>query len=359
MIVVNCRHLTQETTGVQRFAGHIAQNLAELRDDLVFVAPRGTVAQPDGYPVETVGRLQGHAWEQIDLPAHLRRLGNPLLLNLMSTAPIFYRNKVMTAHDITYVRHPESFSRAFRIFYGVAVPPALRRSHRILTVSAFSKQEISAHFDLPPGAFAVIPNAVDRRFIPRPRVKAEKPGNGQPYLLAVSSPNRHKNFESLVAAYGRSGLHPEVGLTVVGSVNRSFRDTGLASAATLPGVTFTGRVSDAELIGLYQNATAFVFPSLYEGFGIPILEAQASGTPVLASDRASLPEVLRDSAVFFDPLDVDQIAAQMVAITSSEQLRRKLSADGLANVSRFSWKNSARLVSHLLDEVLTARPGRA
>ncbi|WP_422933362.1 glycosyltransferase family 4 protein [Sinomonas sp. P47F7] len=346
-------------TGVQRFAEQIIRTLAAQREDLVFVAPRGFTPSEAGYPVEAIGRLRGHAWEQIDLPAYLHRSGSPLLLNLMSTAPVFYRNKVMTAHDITYIRHPESFSRAFRMFYGVAVPPALRRSRKILTVSEFSRREISACFGLDSGAFAVVPNAVDGQFAPRSSGSVGSADEGPRYLLAVSSPNRHKNFENLIAAYLRSGLHPSVGLTLVGSRNRSFRDTGVTSGATLPGVTFAGRVSDEHLIRLYQGATAFVFPSLYEGFGIPVLEAQAAGAPVLAANRASLPEVLQDSAILFDPLNVDQIAARMVEVVSSEQLRHQLREKGLANAARFSWKNSARIVSDLLDGLSTGSPTTA
>jgi glycosyltransferase involved in cell wall biosynthesis len=343
LIVVNCRHLTQEITGVQRFAEQIIRNLAVQRTDLVFVAPQGFTQSDAGYPVEAVGRLRGHAWEQIDLPRYLRRQGNPLLLNLMSTAPVYYTNKVMTAHDITYIRHPESFSRRFRALYGAIVPPALRRSHHILTVSEFSRSEISSHFGLDPERFIVVPNAVDTRFSPCAD-RAE--GTAKPYLLTVSSTNRHKNFNAMVRAYQKSRLFPETELKVVGSHNRSFSDTG---ASTGHGVTFLGRVSDERLIELYRGATAFVFPSLYEGFGIPVLEAQASGTPVLAAGVASLPEVLGDSALFFDPHDVDQIAKRITQVATSANLREDLRGLGLKNVARFSWERSAQIVSNVLD----------
>lgn len=352
MIVVNCRHLTQETTGVQRFAEHIVRGLAAQRDDLVFVAPRGFVPSDAGYPVEAVGRFRGHVWEQIDLPRYLARRGNPPLLTLLNTAPVLYGNKVMTVHDITFVRHPESFSRAFRAFYGAVLPPALRRSRHLLTVSEFSRREISGQFGLDPELFTVVPNAVDERFSTHPMESETTPS---PYLLAVSSPNRHKNFEAMILAYQESGLYPETELKVVGSRHRSFTDSGV-SESDVPGVTFLGRVTDEHLISLYRGATAFVFPSMYEGFGIPVLEAQAAGTPVISSHAASLRDVLRDSALLFDPRDVGQMARKMREVVASTELRENLRQRGRENVARFSWAQSASIVSAVLDSITDRRP---
>lgn len=345
MIVVNCRHLTQKTTGVQRFAEQIIRTLAKEREDLVFVAPRGFTPSESGYPVKAIGMLQGHAWEQIDLPRYLRKQGNPLLVNLMSTAPVFYPNKVMTAHDITYIRHPESFSRTFRALYALIVPPALRRSRNVITVSQFSRNEIAHQFSLDPSIFTVVHNAVDSRFSPQIELREQ---DRTPYFLAVSSPNRHKNFEAMIEAYRQSSLSPQFELKVVGEQNRSFADTS-SDRRDVTGVSFTGRVSDSELISLYRGAFAFVFPSLYEGFGIPVLEAQACGSPVLSTNAASLPEVLADSALYFNPYDAADLANRMKEIVASASLRDELRARGLENVTRFSWELSAQKVGQLLD----------
>ena len=352
MIVLNARFLTQRTTGIQRFATEITRELLVLRSDVVLAAPRGPI-DPAGLPtsrIVRVGRLTGHAWEQIDLPLFARRR-DAVLLGLASTGPVWYRPQVSTHHDITWVRHPESFGRRFRAVYGFVVPRLIARSDHLLTVSAFSRGEIAAHFAAPSESFTVVPNAADGRFRP---AADDAPGTTGRYLLAVSSPNAHKNFARMLAAFARfSVAHPDVELRVVGSQARAFARQEYAEAGER--VRFLGRVDDDDLAALYRGAVAFVFPSLYEGFGIPPLEAQQCGCPVIAARAASLPEVLGDSAVFVDPYDVDDLANAMTRIVGDEALRERLSRDGLRNARRFSWRASAERVSRVLDDVAVRR----
>lgn len=346
MIVVNARFLTQNTTGIQRFATEITRELLTLRSDVVLAAPRSTIdlAGLDPAALQRVGRLTGHAWEQVELPLFARRQ-RALLLGLASTGPVWYRPQVSTHHDITYVRHPESFGRRFRALYGVIVPRVIAHSAHLLTVSSFSRDEIARHFGAAPESFTVVANAADARF--RPDAEA---ASGR-YLLAVSSPNAHKNFARMIEAFQRlSRTHPDVELRVVGRQARSFSrqdyDGGTAR------VRFLGRVDDDGLAALYRGARAFVFPSLYEGFGIPPLEAQQCGCPVIAARAASMPEVLGDSALFVDPYDVDDIARAMSAVLDDPRVRDRLVAEGRRNAARFSWRASAERVSRVLDDVL-------
>lgn len=349
MIVINARFLTQHVTGIQRFASEISRELLALRSDVVLAAPRGLTPREGFHDrrIVRVGRLSGHAWEQIELPLFARHRG-AVLLDLTSTGPVWYAPQVSTHHDITWLRHPESFDRRFRAVYRMVVPRLIARSDRLLTVSEFSKGEIATFFDAPAEKFTVVPNAADARF--RPDGEAA-PGR---YLLAVSSPNAHKNFARMLAAFARfSTTHPDVELRVVGSQTHAFARQEYA----VPGerVRFLGRIDDDELTALYRGALAFVFPSLYEGFGIPPLEAQQCGCPVIAARAASLPEVLDDSALFIDPYDVDDIANAMTRVVEDAALREHLSRDGLRNAQRYSWRASAERVSRVLDEVVEAR----
>lgn len=349
MIVVNARFLTQRTTGIQRFATEITRELLQIRSDLILAVPRGDIDTAGLDPDRTVpvGRRRGHAWEQLDLPMYARRLGHPLL-NLASTGPVWYRPQVSTHHDITYVRHPESFGRRFRAVYGLIVPRLIARSAGLLTVSEFSRGEISAHFGVDPERFTVIHNGADARFRPG-RAFADRP-----YLLAVSSLNAHKNFDRMLAAFALfSRTHPGVELRVVGSQTNSFARQRFDD----PGhrVRFLGRVDDEHLTELYRGALAFVFPSLYEGFGIPPLEAQQCGCPVIAARAASLPEVLGHSAVYVDPYDEKDMAAAMTRVADDGELRAQLVEAGLANAARFSWRRSAERVSDVIDDVLLHR----
>lgn len=349
MIVVNARFLTQKTTGIQRFATEITRELLELRSDVVLAAPRGTIdlAGLDPAALQRVGRLSGHAWEQVDLPLFARRQ-RALLLGLASTGPVWYRPQVSTHHDITYVRHPESFGRRFRALYGVIVPRLIAHSAHLLTVSDFSRTEIAQYFGVAPETFTVVANAADERFRPRGPGADAAPGR---YLLAVSSPNAHKNFARMIEAFQRiSRAHPDVELRVVGGQTRSFSRQEYGDRTSR--VRFLGRVDDDELAELYRGALAFVFPSLYEGFGIPPLEAQRCGCPVIAARAASMPEVLGDSALFVDPYDVDDIARAMSTLIDDPRVRDRLVAEGARNAARFSWRASAERVSRVLDDVL-------
>ncbi|WP_296262383.1 MULTISPECIES: glycosyltransferase family 4 protein [unclassified Pseudomonas] len=350
MIVINARFLTQELRGVQRFAEQTCLALKELRDDLVFVAPHDIKMHDTARAlnVQCIGSRTGHLWEQLDLPLYLRRQGNPLLISLCSTAPLFYGNQIATHHDVTYVRHPESYTRAFRLLYRTMTPIMLSRIKALLTVSNFSKGEISQFYDYPEKKIFVVPNAVSGAFQPGPPLT-----NQAHYLLAVSSPSAHKNFSRMIQAFLMLRGHDDLQLHIVGGASDVFADDNLQRLASRdPRIRFLGRLSDEQLIEQYQGATAFIFPSLYEGFGIPPLEAQACGCPVLAANAASIPEVLQASALYFDPIDVTHMTAAMERILTDLPLRQSLRRRGLNNVARFSWDESARRVSQRIDTLL-------
>ncbi|ASM11270.1 glycosyltransferase family 4 protein [Serratia marcescens] len=348
MIYVNARFLTQDVTGVQRFAQQICLALNELRDDIVFLAPNKVkhhdLAQI--LKVKLIGSSSGHQWEQKDLPAYLAAQGSPLLLNLSNTAPLFYKNKIVTHHDVTYKRYPQSYSWKFRLLYNCFVPLMLRNSKMLLTVSNFSKQELNATYGYPLDNIHVIHNAAGSMFYPR---KGEVPAC-QPYLLAVSSPNYHKNFHGLISAFSQWENPNGVKLKIIGSANENFNS--MAHSLSADNVEFIGRVSDEQLIELYSNALAFVFPSLYEGFGIPPLEAQACGCPVISSNAASLPEVLGESALYFSPDNIVEITSCITRIAEDNGLRQRLIQRGSENIKRFSWDISANKINELINNIL-------
>lgn len=354
MIVINARFLTQELRGVQRFAEQICLALQGQRQDLVFVTPAGIRMHDTARQLQAqvIGSHEGHLWEQLDLPRYLRRQGHPLLLSLGATGPLFYRNQIATHHDITYIRHPHSYSWQFRTAYRLMTPLLLKRLKTLITVSQFSKREIGQFYKVAAHKILVVPNAVGDDFQPG------APAQATPrYLLAVSSPSAHKNFNRMIQAFLRLPGFDQVQLRIVGNGGAIFADPSLeALASSDPRVHFLGRLSDEQLIEQYQGAAAFVFPSLYEGFGIPPLEAQACGCPVLAANAASIPEVLQSSALYFDPLDVDHISRAMALALNNLNIRQHLRTLGLHNVSRFSWEDSARLISERLDQVQALQP---
>ncbi|MGV0240217.1 glycosyltransferase family 4 protein [Klebsiella aerogenes] len=347
-IFINGRFLTQHITGVQRFAVEIAKQLVAKRENIFIVVPDiQKIVDPTMLKkfniVEAKGG-DGHFWEQIILPFFLKKNGNPLLINLMNTAPAFYKNQVVTHHDVTYVRYPDSYPFRFRLLYKTLTPFFFNNAKKIITVSEFSKGEISEVYKIDKSKIDVVYNAVKEDFIldtSLPKIPQDNK-----YILAVSSQNYHKNFHGLIEAFEHAEL--DYNLKIIGHKAKAFTSVDLTKENQR--IEYLGRVSDVELIDLYRNASAFIFPSLYEGFGIPPLEAQACGCPVISSKSASMKEVLRDSAIFFDPENCADICNAMTTVLNDTDLQKDLIERGFNNVKRFSWENSASILLKIVED---------
>lgn len=320
-----------------------------MRPEVVLLAPPGDLysSEISGVPVRQVGRFRGHAWEQLDLPFSLaKNFRGSTLLSLGNTAPVFGRHQFVTHHDVTYLRFPYSYPYRFRLAYRLLAKLTLPRARAIITVSEFSRRDIAEAYKLPEDRLHVVYNAVDEVFARGDIEVGSDPA--KPYFLAVGSILPHKNIGLLLQAYSEYRMaNPDpADLVLVGS--RPAYST-FSAASDAEGVRWTGRVSDPELAVLYKEACALIFPSLYEGFGIPPVEAQALGCPVIASSAASMPEVLRDSALYFDPRDHRALAMAMGTVTADEQFRARLVAAGQENASRYSWRRSARRVLDVIE----------
>jgi glycosyltransferase involved in cell wall biosynthesis len=347
MIFVNARFLTQPISGVQRYAIEISLQLKKIGVDVRFISPKNIIHKglAEELGVQIVGTLTGHLWEQIELPLYLKKQGSPLLLNLCNTAPIFYSNKVVTIHDVAFERFPKSFSWQFRYAYQLAIPKIVNSSKRLLTDSQFSRDEISELYKLDKNKIEIVHCAASGVFRIGDVQLSEK------YILAVSSLNYQKNFHALIQAFNLL-KDTDAKLYLVGAINKNFADHKLIKdIESNPNIQFLGRVEDDELVKLYSNAQCFVYPSLYEGFGIPPLEAQACGCPVIASNAASLPEVCGDSVVYCDPYRVDDIADKIKRVLSDEALQNELRAKGFDNIKRFSWEKSAQQIINMIEEM--------
>ena len=290
-----------------------------------------------------MGSLHGHAWEQLELSRHC---GEDMLLNLCNTGPVTRRRQLVVLHDAAIVTHPATYSLAFRSWYRWLFTGLMRRAATVATVSKFSAGELMRHvggrasgIELIHGAGEhVLRAAADVRILERLGL------TGQRYVLAVGSRTPNKNLSGVVQA---AALLSDLGCKVVaagGSNSRVFGGVTLASDS----LVLAGYVTDGELRALYENAACFVFPSLYEGFGLPPLEAMHCGCPVVVSDRASLPEVCGPAAVYCDPADPADIAAKLRLVLTSESLRNELREAGLARAREYSWGRAALQLEHLL-----------
>lgn len=341
MLIVNARFLTQNITGVQRYAIEISKQLkAILNNQVLFVSPKNIIHNKIAEELEVcvVGKNRGHIWEQFDLPIYLTKNKSPLLLNLANTAPIFYRNKICAIHDIAYEKFPQTFNWKFRLFYKIAIPTIIKSSKRVLTVSNFSKDEILKLYEVQSNKIDVTYNAVNNTY------KNIFTNNEEKYILAVSSIHYQKNLHSLLDAFNKLN-NSNIKLFLVGEMNKNFTNLNLLEKiGSNNNIIFKGRVGDDELVRLYSNAICFVFPSFYEGFGIPPLEAQACGCPVACSNAASLPEVCGDSVVYFDPYSIEDMRDKIQMVLDNEKLRDELRVKGFENVKRFSWERSTERI---------------
>ncbi len=345
-IVVNARFLTQKISGVQRFAIELSLRLKKLMPEIIFVAPHNiyhhNLANQLG--VITVGITKGHLWEQIDLPLFLVKHGNPFLINLANTAPVFYKNKAATVHDLAIYDVPESYSFTFRLTYKILLPSIIKNSQKIFTVSSFSQSRIKDRFGVNP---AIIQNSVSSFFSAGASVDKEK------IILAVSSLDPKKNFSSLIEAFIKANLD-EYKLVIVGARNKLFDQVTLTSDNNIykDKIVFTGHISDHDLASLYQRASLFIYPSFYEGFGIPPLEAMASGCPTIVSDIPSLREVCGDASVYVNPYDTADIANKLKEVCYNSELQAYLHKKGLENIRRFSWEDSSIKLMHYISEAM-------
>ncbi|HEP0021401.1 TPA: glycosyltransferase family 4 protein [Klebsiella aerogenes] len=347
MVYINGRFLTQPITGVQRFAYELCLHLSRIRKDTVLLVPAMSLIKKDYILTElNVIELKGgsgHYWEQITLSLFLTKNNKALLVNLCNTGPAFYKNQIVTQHDISYIRFPHSFSRRFRFFYLLLTPLLLKNSKAIITVSDFSRNEISTYYKIGKSKIYVIPNAVGHLFS---MVNNCERNSGEEYYLTVSSVNYHKNLHGLVNALVESNV--DIKLKIIGGKTAAFKNVDICIHD--PRIIFLGRVTDEELVTLYQGAKAFIFPSFYEGFGIPPLEAQSCGCPVISSDRAAMKEVLDKSVFYFNPEVASEMINAIRFVNEDRVFREKLIEKGNENIKRFSWAESARKLNTLIED---------
>lgn len=349
MIYINGRFLTQPMTGVERFAYNICKALAGLHQPFTIVCPKAPIADcydVSGMDVVHYGFGNSHLWEQFVLPFFFIGKKDYVVLSFTGLGSILIRNKVMTVHDLSFLENPSWFSRAYYWWYKMMTPLAVRTSRHIITVSEFSKSEILRFYPfVKPSKVSVLYPAVDTRFF---QSFDSQDALQERFALTVSSLDPRKNFLRLVEAFeGIEGCK----LYIVGNANRVFGGKG-GKDLEKGNVKILGRVSDEELLRLYHQAECFIFPSIYEGFGLPPLEAMACGCPVITSDIPVQHEVCADAALYFDPYDVKSIHEAIVAYLKNTDTKKPLlKARGKDNVERFSWLKSAQDLILLTKEI--------
>lgn len=360
-IGINGRFLVAKRTGVQRAAFNLIRTLVEIDREnqyLIFTG-RGQLGRPEwNYPnvqvIESDLRegesFLNHVWEQFWLPILAHRHKVDLLHSPANVAPLFYRGvSVVHIHDLCFVVNPQWYSFTFRTVYNFIIPRLARRASRVITCSNNSKNDLLHFCRLTADKVSLVYWAVDDIFLKRATDASsardvEAKGLGE-FILYVGSLEPRKNINTLIKSYvqlRRSNPHLKPKLVLIGGESPLFADVQLRVKDYAGDIVFKGFIDDETLRAFYSKAALVAYPSLYEGFGLPPLEAMASGTPVITSDGSSIPEVVGEAAFMIDPRSVEQLTNAMVRLLTDKELRQKLVALGKIQVERFNWYRVAR-----------------
>ena len=355
-VFINGKFFDQPTTGAQRFAAEIVRALDALLSsshrltslEFVLLVPNGAGKNAPHFKHIRVVELAGfrsHLWEQVALPLFVR---NCFLINLSGSAPLFKRKQLFTIFDGAIFDFPQAYSRLFLAWYRLLFRIQARFAYGLVTLSEFSRDRLCKHLGIQIDRFGIIPCGVDHidQVIADESILGNYDLRPGMYLLAVGSANPSKNFDALIAAFLTLKSDEAIRLVVVGGGNSAvFAAQGVSDDLR---VVRTGRVDDPQLKALYTHARAFVFPSLYEGFGIPPLEAMACGCPVIASKAASIPEVCGNAVGYFDPASITSIRVAVEKVIRDGDWRSKLQAAGRDKAREYTWAAAAEeLLLHL------------
>lgn len=350
-VYLNGKFLAQRTTGVQRVACEWIRALDAQAAcaDWVLLCPAGS----PGMGLRRIAQravgprgLALHAWEQICLPWASR---NGLLLSLSGSAPRLAARQIVTIHDAAVFDRPDAYRRLFVWWYRYLFRRLATRAERLLTVSEFSRDRLSLALKVPAARFAVVPGGADHmdEVVPAQAWLDSLALQQDGFLLAVGSLNPTKNLAALASAVSAAGSELDIPLVMVGT-----RRDGVFAAGQGPERSSRWRplgwVDDAQLKALYGRAAGLIFPSTYEGFGLPPLEAMRSGCPVAAARIPALAASCGQAALFFDPDSPGQIAQALVQLATDRELREQLRGAGRAQAAKYRWADSARALLQAL-----------
>jgi glycosyltransferase involved in cell wall biosynthesis len=306
----------------------------ETGDDLV---PRQSNFHTEQQGLYAKSRPMRILWEQLRLPREVSRLELDVLLNPGFTAPVFASCPCVTVfHDLQHKRHPEYFSWFDLPFWKLLLWASAHRARRIIAVTEATRSDILRFYGISAERISVVHHGVDPAFLDLRRDRVER------FVLCVSTLHPHKNIERLIHAYAREKRDYTLVLAGMRGFHAKAIDRLIDQLGVRDRVTVTGWIPRADLYALYDRALACVYPSTFEGFGMPALEAMAAGVPLLCSDIPPLREVAADCALFFDPLSEDALAEGLTRIVSDEALRARLAHAGRERARTFTWERTAQ-----------------
>jgi len=366
-IVVNCFSISDERTGVGHYAYQLLRSMAGLGEsELILIFTRDAEARNDFMgsgievveaPVLTRQSLKKIMWEHLALPGLLREREADIYFSPDYFLPLrrLPCPAIVNVHDLAFITYPRTKNRRYGIYLRLMVPLSARRANAVIGVSDYTKEEIVRLLGVPREKVRRIYNGTDVDF-GKEGLEEEIAADFSPYILYLGALEPRKNLVRLVEAFSMLKSESNLPHRLVLAGPRKFGDGGIRSAIKRLGlvrdVIVTGYVEGKKLMGLYRGASIFVLPSIYEGFGLPLLEAMACGVPVAASNATALPEVAGDAALYFNPMDVGEMASAMGRLIEDRDLRADLARKGYERLQLFSWERCARETMDLFRAVV-------
>ncbi|WP_299154532.1 glycosyltransferase family 1 protein [uncultured Tateyamaria sp.] len=355
-VYINGRFLTQPVSGVQRYAREMmgaldaclgaSPSMQARLGPVEVLVPRAVPAPGwSTLGVRVVRGGKGHMWEQ---GALYQASKDDVLVSLGNSGPLRHRAHILCLHDANLFEIPRAFGRRYRVAHRLLRPALAQRAAALLTVSQHSAGVLSHHLGVPADRFTIVPNSAEHvlRWPHAPGVLATYGLTRGRYLLSVGNQSPNKNLGALIAAHELAGPDVPPLVLVGGDV------PGVTHAEAGQGTRALGRVPDSHLRALYEGAAAFVFPSLHEGFGIPPLEAMQLGVPVLCARSGAMPAVLGNAPLWFDPLDVvDMARALRTFARMAPSERAAMQVIGKAMAAQYRWDQSARRLAGIVVRV--------
>lgn len=349
-VYLNCRFLTQRITGVQRFAFELCKALDALLMDVNDLQVIGLMPNRDinvqytdyvfqNIVIRSCGCFAGHIWEQLELPFYSR---GGLLINLCNTAPLVKFYQIITLHDVIFMTNLDSQKWWFKSWYRVMAYVTSTTAKHIFTVSQFSQQEICRLLGSDIAKITVLGNAsMITNYSYRDDILNQFNLSSRPYYLMIGSNSARKNTKLVAELFAQNPLCLDMTLVVVGG---KYANLGEVSTINASNIIYTDYVDDSALSCLYHNAQALLFPSLYEGFGIPLVEAMSESLPIIAADIPVTREVCASSALYFSATDSQQLANCIFLLQTQPELRVRMIKSGLQQVSNYQWNIFAKIV---------------